>query len=102
MSKATRGGQLGLFEAPTPAPPPPPEKLCFCHKCGGNYLESVIEDHLNRCVPPLLVVPRSQERDPLEVECPTCHSTPGMKCRNYRGKGCATHGERARLVRGSR
>jgi hypothetical protein len=28
------------------------------------------------------------------VECPSCHSLPGDRCRNYRGKGCAPHRQR--------
>lgn len=28
------------------------------------------------------------------VECPECHSLPGSRCRNYRGKGCAPHRQR--------
>jgi hypothetical protein len=36
------------------------------------------------------------------VECPSCHSLPGDRCRNYRGKGCAPHRQRIEAAKDAR
>lgn len=40
-----------------------------------------------------------ESRDPLTIECPSCHMKPGERCRNYKGKGCASHRQRIAAAR---